>query len=122
MAEGKGPGRIARSTKVGGVAAGHAARALRTKTTNVGRTPEEKREAVGRDALATADKLVTVLGTMKGAAMKLGQTFSVIDAGLVGEEHREEFQAKLAKLQASAEPHPFKEIRKVVEQDLGGKL
>ncbi len=118
----RGSGRIARSTKVGGVAAGHAARTIRTKTTNIGRSDEAKREAMGRDALATADKLVTVLGTMKGAAMKLGQTFSVIDVGMVPDDQREEFQAKLAKLQASAEPRPFKDIRKVVEQDLGGKL
>jgi predicted unusual protein kinase regulating ubiquinone biosynthesis (AarF/ABC1/UbiB family) len=54
--------------------------------------------------------------------MKLGETFSVVDVGMVPEQFREEFQQKLAKLQASAEPHPFKEIRKVVEEDLGEKL
>ncbi len=123
MAERKrGTGRIARSTKIGGVAAGHAARTLGTKTANLVRSDEAAQEAMGRQAIETADRLVTVLGTMKGAAMKLGQTFSVIDAGLVPEDYREEFQAKLAKLQASAEPHPFKDIRKVVEQDLGDKL
>ena len=86
------------------------------------RTDEAAEAAVMRQTMETADRLVTVLGTMKGAAMKLGQTFSVIDAGLVPEEYREEFQAKLAKLQASAEPHSFKDIRKVVEVDLGSKL
>ena len=72
--------------------------------------------------METADRLVTVLGSMKGAAMKLGQTFSVIDVGMVPEDFREEFQAKLAKLQAAAEPRPFKDMKKVVEQDLGAKL
>ena len=123
MAERKrGTGRVARSTKIGGVAAGHAARTLGTKAANLVRTEEAGQEAMGRQAIETAERLVTVLGTMKGAAMKLGQTFSVIDVGLVPEDHREEFQRKLAKLQASADPHPFKDIRKVVEQDMGEKL
>ena len=41
---------------------------------------------------------MTALGTMKGAAMKLGQVMSFLDVGLVPEEFREEFQAKLAEL------------------------
>jgi predicted unusual protein kinase regulating ubiquinone biosynthesis (AarF/ABC1/UbiB family) len=118
----RGTGRIARSTKLGRVAAGHAARAAGTKAANLVRDEQAADEAMARQALETADRLVTALSTMKGAAMKLGQTFSVIDLGLVPEEQRAEFQAKLAKLQAGAEPHPFKEIRKVVEQDLGEKL
>ncbi|MGI8863398.1 MAG: ABC1 kinase family protein [Solirubrobacteraceae bacterium] len=123
MAERKrGTGRIARSTKLGGVAASHAVRTLGTRAVNVVRTDEAGQEAIGRQAMETAERLVTVLGTMKGAAMKLGQTFSVIDVGMVPEEHREEFQRKLAKLQASAEPHPVKEIHRVVEQDLGQRL
>jgi predicted unusual protein kinase regulating ubiquinone biosynthesis (AarF/ABC1/UbiB family) len=118
----RGSGRIARTTKLGGVAAGHAVRSLGTRAANVARSEEAGQEAIGRQAVETAERLVTVLGTMKGAAMKLGQTFSVVDVGLVPEDHRAEFQRKLAKLQANAEPHPFKEIRKVVEQDLGEKL
>jgi predicted unusual protein kinase regulating ubiquinone biosynthesis (AarF/ABC1/UbiB family) len=118
----RGTGRIARSTKLGGVAASHAVRTLGTRAANIARTDEAGQQAMGRQAIETAERLVTVLGTMKGAAMKLGQTFSVIDVGLVPEDHREEFQRKLAKLQASAEPHPFKEIRRVIEQDLGQRL
>jgi predicted unusual protein kinase regulating ubiquinone biosynthesis (AarF/ABC1/UbiB family) len=118
----RGSGRIARSTKLGGVAAGAAARTLGTRAANVVRSDEAAEAAIGRQALETADRLVTVLGTMKGAAMKLGQTFSVIDVGLVPEDYREEFQAKLAKLQASAEPARFKDVERVIEQDLGEKL
>ena len=118
----RGSGRIARSTKLGGVAASHAVRSLGTRAANVVRSEEAGQDAIGRQAVETAERLVTVLGTMKGAAMKLGQTFSVIDVGLVPEDRREEFQRKLARLQSSAEPHPFGEIRKVVEQDLGERL
>jgi predicted unusual protein kinase regulating ubiquinone biosynthesis (AarF/ABC1/UbiB family) len=112
-------GRIGRASRIGTVAAGHAARTARARL-----TPGEQRraDALRRSHMETADRLVTVLGSMKGAAMKLGQTFSVIDVGMVPEEFREEFQAKLAKLQAAAEPRPFKDMKKVIEQDLGAKL
>jgi predicted unusual protein kinase regulating ubiquinone biosynthesis (AarF/ABC1/UbiB family) len=117
-----GGGRVGRVTRLGGVAAGHAARSFGTRTTNLVRSDDAARAAIGRRHIETADRIVTVLGTMKGAAMKLGQTFSVIDVGLVPEDYREEFQRKLARLQASAEPAPFKDIKKVVEQDLEEKL
>jgi predicted unusual protein kinase regulating ubiquinone biosynthesis (AarF/ABC1/UbiB family) len=118
----RGTGRIGRSTKLGGVAAGHAARTIGTRAANLVRDDAAAEEAIARQALETADRLVTVLSTMKGAAMKLGQTFSVVDLGFVPEEQRAQFQAKLAKLQAGAKPHPFKEIRQVVEQDLGERI
>ena len=41
---------------------------------------------------------------MRGAAMKVGQTLSAVDLGLVPEEVRPEFQAILAQLQQDAEP------------------
>ena len=112
-------GRISRAGRIAGVGAGHAARTARARLT---RDEEKRAEALRRSHMETADRLVTVLGSMKGAAMKLGQTFSVIDVGMVPEDFREEFQAKLAKLQAMAEPRPFKDMKKVVEQDLGEKL
>ena len=119
MAERSNRGRIGRASRIAGVGAGHAARMGRAKLT---RDEEKRAEAIRRSHMETADRLVTVLGSMKGAAMKLGQTFSVIDVGMVPEDFREEFQAKLAKLQAAAEPRPFKDMRRVVEQDLGDKL
>jgi predicted unusual protein kinase regulating ubiquinone biosynthesis (AarF/ABC1/UbiB family) len=112
-------GRISRAGRLSSVAAGHAARTARAKLT---RDEERRAEAIKRSHMETADRLVTVLGSMKGAAMKLGQTFSVIDVGMVPEDFREEFQTKLAKLQAAAQPRPFKDMRRVVEQDLGEKL
>jgi predicted unusual protein kinase regulating ubiquinone biosynthesis (AarF/ABC1/UbiB family) len=59
---------------------------------------------------------------MKGAAMKLGQVMSFLDVGLVPEEHREEFQRKLAQLRDAAPNVSFGGMRKVIESELGGKL
>lgn len=54
--------------------------------------------------------------------MKVGQTLSAVDLGMVPEEIRPEFQEILATLQQNADPVPFRAITKVVEEDLGEKL
>ena len=50
--------------------------------------------------------------------MKLGQVMSFLDVGLVPEEHREEFQRELAKLRDAAPTVSFKQMRRVIEEDL----
>jgi predicted unusual protein kinase regulating ubiquinone biosynthesis (AarF/ABC1/UbiB family) len=50
--------------------------------------------------------------------MKLGQVMSFLDVGMVPEQHREEFQRELAKLRDSAPKVSFKQMRKVIEDDL----
>jgi predicted unusual protein kinase regulating ubiquinone biosynthesis (AarF/ABC1/UbiB family) len=114
--------RLGRATRIGTMAAGAAARQLGTRAANTVRSDEEAEEALGRHALQTADRIVNVLGGMKGAAMKVGQTLSVLDPGMVPEPYRDEFQAKLAKLQAMAPSVPFKDMQRVIEQDLGEPL
>jgi len=56
---------------------------------------------------------------MKGVAMKLGQVMSFLDVGLVPEEYREEFQAKLAELRDAAPKIAFKEMKQVIESQYG---
>ena len=73
---------------------------------------------MSRRQLETAKQIVAVLGTMKGAAMKLGQVMRFLDVGLVPEEHREEFQRELAKLRDAAPTVSFKQMRKVIEEEL----
>jgi predicted unusual protein kinase regulating ubiquinone biosynthesis (AarF/ABC1/UbiB family) len=73
---------------------------------------------MARRQLETAKQIVAALGTMKGAAMKLGQVMSFLDVGLVPEQHREEFQRELGKLRDAAPTVSFKQMRKVIEDDL----
>ncbi len=123
MAKDKIPtSRIARTAKVSSLAAGQAARHLGTRATNVGRSDEGKAAALEKRHIEAAEQIVTALGTMKGAAMKLGQVMSFLDVGLVPEEHREEFQRKLAQLRDAAPNVSFGGMRKVIESELGGKL
>jgi predicted unusual protein kinase regulating ubiquinone biosynthesis (AarF/ABC1/UbiB family) len=114
--------RISRTARVSRLAAGQAARQLGTKTANLGRSDEASQAALERRNLEAAEQIVTALGTMKGAAMKLGQVLSFLDVGLVPEEHREAFQAKLGELRDAAPKVRFDDMRKVIETDLGESL
>jgi predicted unusual protein kinase regulating ubiquinone biosynthesis (AarF/ABC1/UbiB family) len=107
--------RVARTTKVGRLAAGQAVRQFGTRAANVARSDEKAQAALDRRQLQTAEQIVAVLGTMKGAAMKLGQVMSFLDVGLVPEEFREEFQQKLAALRDAAPKVSFQQMKKVIE-------
>jgi len=123
MAKDKMPtGRVARSARIGRLAAGQGARQVATKTANVGRSPERRAAALEKRHIEAAEQIVTALGTMKGAAMKLGQVLSFLDVGLVPEEYREEFQKKLGALRDAAPNVRFDDMRKVVESELEDKL
>src|SRR3954464_5161727 len=110
--------RLSRTTKVGTLAAGQAARQLGTMTTNLGRSDQGKQAALEKRQIETAQQIVTALGTMKGAAMKLGQVMSFLDVGLVPEEYREEFQRKLGELRDAAPKVRFEDMQKVIEEEL----
>ena len=110
--------RVRRTTKVASLAAGEAVKQFGTRAANVTRGEEASEEAMARRQLETAKQIVAALGTMKGAAMKLGQVMSFLDMGLVPEQHREEFQRELAKLRDAAPTVSFKQMRKVIEDDL----
>ncbi|MCL2418792.1 MAG: AarF/ABC1/UbiB kinase family protein [Conexibacteraceae bacterium] len=114
--------RVRRTAKIGGLAAGQALRQAGTVATNVARTKEGREAALQRRNMEAAEQIVTALGTMKGAAMKIGQVLSFLDAGLVAPEHRDDFQRKLAALRDSAPTVTFKEMRKVIEQELDEPL
>ena len=114
--------RIARAAKVARLAADQGTRQLGTNVANLTRDEKGKQEALERRHLEAAEQIVTALGTMKGAAMKLGQVLSFLDVGLVPEEHREEFQRKLGKLRDAAPKVRFADMRKVIESELDEPL
>jgi predicted unusual protein kinase regulating ubiquinone biosynthesis (AarF/ABC1/UbiB family) len=116
-----GGSRLGRAAKMTGVAAGMAARGAAARTAGAGGS-QRGRDVATRQQLKSAESLVKVFAGMRGAAMKVGQTLSAIDVGMVPEDVRPQFQAVLAQLQQDAEPVSFKAIRKVVEQDLGERL
>jgi predicted unusual protein kinase regulating ubiquinone biosynthesis (AarF/ABC1/UbiB family) len=123
MAKDKIPtSRVGRTAKIGGLAAGQAIRQAGTRAANVTRNKDGREAALERRHIEAAEQIVAALGTMKGAAMKVGQVMSFLDVGLVPEEYREEFQRKLAALRDAAPTVSFKDMRKVIEEELGDRL
>jgi predicted unusual protein kinase regulating ubiquinone biosynthesis (AarF/ABC1/UbiB family) len=114
--------RVRRTAKIGGLAAGQAIRQAGTRAANVARDEEGKKAALERRHIEAAEQIVTALGTMKGAAMKIGQVLSFLDVGLVPPEYQEEFQKKLAKLRDAAPTVTFKDMRKVIESQLDDRF
>jgi predicted unusual protein kinase regulating ubiquinone biosynthesis (AarF/ABC1/UbiB family) len=115
-------GRICRTAKVGGLLGGQTARNYATKAANLTRDEEGRRAAAEKRQIEAAEQIVEVLGQMKGAAMKIGQVASFIDMAGMPPEVSDRFQQKLAELRDSAPKVPFKDMRKVIEQDLEQKL
>ncbi|MCW3012389.1 MAG: AarF/ABC1/UbiB kinase family protein [Solirubrobacterales bacterium] len=114
--------RVARTARFGGLVAGQGARWAGMRAANAFRSDERSEAAQAQRAMATANELVARLGEMKGAAMKLGQVLSTIDFDLIPEGEREQFKEKLAELRDDAPRIPFSKQRKLMEQELGGKL
>jgi predicted unusual protein kinase regulating ubiquinone biosynthesis (AarF/ABC1/UbiB family) len=111
-------GRIRRTAKLGGLIGGQAARAGFTRAFNVARSRDKRLEAIDRRYVEAAAQMVEVLGSMKGAAMKVGQVISFLDVSAIPPEYRDVVQEALAQLRDSAPVVPFERMRKVIEDDL----
>ncbi|MFE9326124.1 ABC1 kinase family protein [Nocardia sp. NPDC052278] len=114
--------RLARGTKLGAVAASSVIRTQRTRLSMRGRSAAVRAKMAEESMIRTTEQVVTVLGTMKGVAMKLGQMMSVLDLDLVPESHRERFQKRLAVLRNAAPTVSFESMRQVIEEDFGQPL
>jgi predicted unusual protein kinase regulating ubiquinone biosynthesis (AarF/ABC1/UbiB family) len=115
-------GRVRRTAKVGGLVGSEVVRAYANKAANLVRTDEDRSAADARRRLDAARHAVEVLGAMKGPAMKVGQMASMLDLGGLPPDELEALQAKLGELHDRAPQAPFKDMRKVIEQDLGERL
>src|SRR5688572_20300042 len=114
--------RIGRAARMTGAAAGVAAREATARAMTATGSSDARRAAAQRQQLKSATALVKLFSGMRGAAMKVGQTLSAVDLGLVPEAIRPEFQEILATLQHGAKPVSFKAIRGVIEEDLGERI
>jgi predicted unusual protein kinase regulating ubiquinone biosynthesis (AarF/ABC1/UbiB family) len=108
-------GRVRRTAKVGTVIGSQGARYAGTRAANLTRSKEKGAEAIDARHLEAAERMVDVLGTMKGAAMKIGQLASFIDTEFIPEEYRELYQDKLSKLRSEAPAMPWNKVKDVLE-------
>ncbi len=110
-------GRIRRTAQVGSVVGTEGARYAGTRAANIARSKEGRDAALERRHLEAAEKMVKTLGSMKGAALKIGQLASFIDTEFLPPEYRELYQKELSKLQTEAPSMPWKKVRKVLDEE-----
>jgi predicted unusual protein kinase regulating ubiquinone biosynthesis (AarF/ABC1/UbiB family) len=115
-------GRLARTARVGGLVTGQGLRWAGMRTANRVRSPERAAAARDERTAALVGELVEQLSRMRGAAMKVGQLFSMIEFDGLPEEQRAELQAKLATLRDDVPPVPFSRLEKLLRQELGAPL
>jgi len=113
--------RVGRSAKLGAAIGGQATRYAGTAASNLGRSDERKAERLETRHLESALKMASVLGEMKGAAMKIGQMASFIDVDFLPPEYREIYQEQLGKLRANAPAMPWERVVEVLESEYDGQ-
>jgi predicted unusual protein kinase regulating ubiquinone biosynthesis (AarF/ABC1/UbiB family) len=108
--------RVARTAKLASLPLGVAGRA----TVGLGkRITGKSSDAVTAELQArTAEHLFTVLGELKGGAMKFGQALSVFEAALP-EDTAAPYRAALTKLQEAAPPMPTATVHRVLDEQFG---
>ena len=111
--------RIGRSAKLGTAIGGQATRYAGTAAANVVRSEDRSQEKLETRHIETALKMASVLGEMKGAAMKIGQMASFIDVDFLPPEYREIYQDRLSKLRTSAPAMPWEKVSAVLEDEYG---
>jgi len=114
-------GRIRRSAKLGSALGAQATKYAGTKAASLARSGSGTEEKLEARHLETAMKMVSVLGEMKGAAMKLGQLASFIDTEFLPPEYAEIYHEQLAKLRTSAPPMPWEQVREVLDDEYKGE-
>lgn len=111
-------GRVARNAKLASLPVGFAGRAA----LGFGkRLTGMSRDDVNAELMEkAANQLFTVLGELKGGAMKVGQALSVMEAA-IPEEFGEPYREALTKLQKDAPPLPAAKVHRVLDAQLGTK-
>jgi predicted unusual protein kinase regulating ubiquinone biosynthesis (AarF/ABC1/UbiB family) len=111
-------GRAARNAKLATLPVGMAGRAA----LGVGKrlTGKSKDEVTAELMDKAAQQLFTVLGELKGGAMKVGQALSVMEAA-IPEQYGKPYREALTKLQKDAPPLAAAKVHRVLDQQLGTK-
>ncbi len=111
-------GRTARNAKLASLPVGMAGRAALGFGKRLTGKPKDEVNAELMDR--AAHQLFTVLGELKGGAMKVGQALSVMEAA-IPEQYGKPYREALTKLQREAPPLPAAKVHRVLDGQLGTK-
>ncbi|MBL1079851.1 AarF/ABC1/UbiB kinase family protein [Nocardia sp. 2] len=120
--------RVRRGAAMGKLVAAQAVRGAGVTLSAVRDSDAERDARIERALADAAEDIVTVLGSMKGLAMKAGQLLSTFDVlsvfgtNSLTPQQRERFQRKLSALYDSAPQVPFAKMRAVLEAEYGRPL
>jgi len=111
-------GSVARNAKLASLPVGIAGRAA----LGIGKrlAGKSKDEVTAELMDKAAQQLFTVLGELKGGAMKVGQALSVMEAA-IPEQYGKPYREALTKLQREAPPLPAAKVHRVLDGQLGTK-
>jgi predicted unusual protein kinase regulating ubiquinone biosynthesis (AarF/ABC1/UbiB family) len=107
---------LSRTAKLASLPLGAAGRATVGLGKRIGGAPAEA--VMAEFQRRTADQLFSVLGELKGGAMKFGQMLSLMESAMP-EEFAAPYRATLTKLQDSAPPMPAATVDKILSEELG---
>lgn len=111
--------KLSRLSRLGSMTLGVGASYLGQRVAGLFQDEDTRRQKLDAAHLQNAERIVAHLGSLKGAAMKVGQAVAQAADGLnLPPEARE----VLGKLHDKAEPVPFSVIRRRVESELGGGI
>jgi predicted unusual protein kinase regulating ubiquinone biosynthesis (AarF/ABC1/UbiB family) len=111
-------GSVARNAKLASLPVGFAGRAaLGLGKRLTGKSKDEVNAELMEKA---ANQLFTVLGELKGGAMKVGQALSVMEAA-IPDQFGKPYREALTKLQKDAPPLPAARVHRVLDAQLGTK-
>jgi predicted unusual protein kinase regulating ubiquinone biosynthesis (AarF/ABC1/UbiB family) len=109
---------VARNAKLASLPVGIAGRAALGLGKRL--TGKSKDEVNAEMVEKAANQLFSVLGELKGGAMKVGQALSVMEAA-VPEQFGKPYREALTKLQKDAPPLPAEKVHRVLDGQLGTK-
>ena len=109
-------GRAARNAKLASLPVGMAGRAALGFGKRL--TGKSKDEVSAELMDRAAQQLFSVLGELKGGAMKVGQALSVMEAA-IPEQYGKPYREALTKLQREAPPLPAAKVHRVLDTQLG---
>lgn len=112
-------GRIERTLRPVKLGAGTAAAAAARKLRSLGASDERRERQLHEFHVRMAERYTAELGSMKGAAMKLGQLLAFIDIEMIPAKYRELYRRSLGTLLADAPPADPELLEHVIEVELG---
>ncbi|MGB0640418.1 MAG: ABC1 kinase family protein [Myxococcota bacterium] len=111
--------KLSRLARLGGLSSRVSGSYMGQRVKGIFQDPEQRTAALNKLHLANAERVVETMGTLKGAAMKLGQTLAV---AIDGFDVPPDVARILGKLHDSAEPIPFEDIRRMIESELDSPI